>query len=252
MLDVAVGAARKAGEILTRYFEMTGLEREIKDDKSFVTKADKESEALIVSAIKKAFPEHGILGEEGTDRNPDAEYRWVIDPLDGTNNFVNGIPLFAISMGLIKDNVSIAAVVYNPVTDSLFTAEKGGGTRYNGKPARVSAQGADAGTVTFGPGKEGKRALDSVFSTITPHFKLKRYLGATALEMAYVARGGTEAFICFGLKKWDYAAGALLVQEAGGMLTDFHGKAWTLDTRYFIASNGVAHESALRAVASLA
>lgn len=243
MLDTAVEAARKAGEVLSRYFEMTALERTVKDDKSFVTKADRESEEIIVSMIKEAYPEHCIIGEEGTDRNRGAEYQWFIDPLDGTNNFVNGIPIFAISIALVKSGEPVASVIYNPVTHSMYAAEKGSGMTYNGKPTRVSDQGADLGLVGFGPGgKEGKRLLDQAFVASSKHFKSKRYLGSTALELGYLARGGTEGFFCFGLKKWDYAAGTLLIREAGGVITDMRGGPWNLDTQYFIASNGVVHE----------
>lgn len=250
MLDVAIDSAKKAGDILSHYFEMTALEREVKDDKSFVTKADTECEALIVAAVKEAFPDHGILGEEGTDHNPNAEYQWIIDPLDGTNNFVNGIPLFATSIGILHQGEPIVGVIYNPVSHSLFYAEKGKGMFYNEKPTVVSDQSADMGMVGFGPGKEGKKRLDIAYASVTPYFKSKRYLGATALELAYLARGGTEGFICLGLKKWDYAAGSLLVQEAKGTITDFDGNPWKMEQNYFIASNGVCHDELLKAVAT--
>ena len=239
----------KGGEVLSHYFEMTSLERDIKDDKSFATKADTESERAIVSVIEKAFPDHGFLGEEGTDIRPDAEYRWVIDPLDGTNNFVNGIPLFAISIAATVNGVPVISVVYNPITRSLYAAEKGKGATYNGKPVRVSDQKPEMGIITFGPGSKVKDLLNELMSgTERASFKSKRYLGATALELGYVARGGTEAYVCLGLKKWDYAAGVLLIQEAGGTVTDFSGGEWNLDIPFFIASNGVAHQAALALV----
>ena len=243
MLDAAIDAAKKGGEILSKYFEMTGLERGMKDDKSFVTKADTEVEEVIVATLTKAYPDHGFLGEEGSDTRPDAEYRWIIDPLDGTKNFVNGIPLFAVSLGLAKGNDMIAAVVYNPLTRSLYVAEKGKGTTYNGKHVTVSDQEAKMGVVTFGPGQKDKERLSTFFSRGESQFKSKRYLGATALELGYLARGGTEGFVSIGLKKWDYAAGTLLVTEAGGTITAYDGSPWTLEQNYFIASNGVAHEA---------
>jgi len=253
MLTLAVESAQKAGEILTHYFEMTGLERTVKDDKSFVTKADTEAEEIIASAIKRAFPKHGIVGEEGTDHNPRAEYLWVVDPVDGTNNFVNGIPLFAVSIAVIKDGLPVVAVVYNPVTNSLYTAERGGGMEYNGKKTTVSNQTADLGLVSFGPGgAEGKRLLNVAFTNASARFKTKRYFGATALELAYLARGGTEAFVCLGLKKWDYAAGTLLVEEAGGTITDLKGNPWTLEQNYFCASNSVVHDDLISLTAPLA
>jgi len=243
MLDAAIVAARKGGEVLSRYFELTGLEREEKDDKSFVTKADKESEKIIVETLMAAYPDHGFLGEEGSDTKPDAEFRWIIDPLDGTTNFVNGIPLFAVSIAAVKDGLPVASVVYNPVTDSLYAAAKGTGTTYNGKKVTVSKEDASHGIVSFGPGKHAKKELDAFFSKTEGIFKSKRYLGATALELAYLARGGTEAFASLGLQKWDYAAGVLLILEAGGTITDFDGGPWTFEENHFIASNGITHEA---------
>jgi myo-inositol-1(or 4)-monophosphatase len=245
MLNIAIEAAEKAGEALSKYFEMTGLEREEKDDKSFVTQADTEAEAAIVDVVTKVFPTHGFLGEEGHDTNPDAEYRWVVDPLDATRNFANGIPIFAVSIAIVQKGVPVAAVIHNPVTRSLYTAEKGKGAAYNGMPMRVSVQAAKDGIVTFGPGQKDKDQLNELFMKSENFFKSKRYLGCTALELAYVARGGTEAFVCIGLKTWDYAAGALLVSEAGGTITGFDGAPWTIAQNYFVASNGVAHDAVL-------
>lgn len=250
MIDTAIEAAKKGGEILEKYFEMAGLERELKDDKTFASKADSESEAAITKLIRTKYPDHGFLGEEGSDINPDAAYQWVIDPLDGTKNFLNGIPVFAVSIALIKNDVVSAAVVYNPVTRSLYAAEKGKGTTYNGKKVTVSKQQAEMGVVTFGPGQKDKETLNKFFDRSENFFKSKRYLGCTALELGYVARGGTEGFVCIGLKKWDYAGGALLVEEAGGKLTDYEGNPWTVETNYFLASNGVAHDAMLSLVQS--
>jgi len=250
MIETAISAAQKGGEVLSRYFEMIGLEREIKDDKSFVTKADKEAEEAIVSYIKDKHPDHGFLGEEGSNTHTDAEYVWVIDPLDGTKNFVNGIPIFAVSIALLRNGKVAVAVVYNPITRSMYSAELGKGAQYNGKKVTVSKQSADMGVTTFGPGQKDKETLNSFFTSAEKFFKSKRYLGCTALELGYVARGGTEGFICIGLKKWDYAAGVLLVTEAGGKITDYNGKECTIEENYFLASNGVAHDALLHVVKS--
>jgi myo-inositol-1(or 4)-monophosphatase len=251
MIEVAIEAAKKGGEALSKYFDSPDLRHSIKEDATFVTAADTEAEEAIVSVITAAFPQHGILGEEGSDTNPNAEFRWVIDPLDGTKNFANGIPIFAVSIGLLKDEEVVVAVVYNPVTRSLYAAERGKGATYNGAPAHVSEQSADMGVITFGPGQKDKDALNKAFEVSEKFFKSKRYLGCAALDLAYVARGGTEAFICIGLKKWDYAAGALLVTEAGGKITDYRGGAWSMEQNYFIASNGVAHAAALKVAVAL-
>lgn len=249
MREAAIEAAKKGGEVLVKYFEMTDLEREVKDDSSFVTKADKEAEAAIVEAIRAAFPDHGIIGEEGADVNPDARFRWIIDPLDGTSNFVNGIPLFAVSIAVADGDDPVVAVVFNPVTHSLYVAEKGKGATYNGRPARVSDQAAADGTVSFGPAKKEKQRAREMVVATGESFKSARILGCCALELAYIARGGTEAFICLGLKKWDYAAGVLLVREAGGKVTDLAGNECTLAETYFVASNAVSHD-AVRALAN--
>ena len=251
MLDGAIVAAEKGGEVLAKDFDQALLEREFKDDKTFVTKADKEAEAAIVAVLKAEFPEHGIVGEEGTDSNTDAEFQWVIDPLDGTRNFVNGIPIFAVSLGLISKDAVVAAVVFNPITNSLYSAEKGKGLTYNGRPAHVSAKVGKDGIVSFGPGQKDKDTLNTLMGISENYFRSKRYLGCTALELGYVARGGTEGFVCLGLKKWDYSGGALLVTEAGGTITTFDGGAWNPDQNYFVATNGIAHDAALELVSNL-
>lgn len=255
-LDVAISAAKKAGAITLRYFE-TSLAREVKEDKSFVTAADKEAERAIVAEIKKHFPDHGMVGEESGEEKTASDFQWVIDPLDGTANFVNGIPLFSVSIAALKGGIPVAAVVYGPVGDSLYVAAKAKGTTWTpsggsdsawrkGKRVHVSDGSTEHAMITFGPGKKEKERLNRMFSATEKFVKSKRYLGCAALELAYVARGGTEGFVCAGLNQWDYAAGVLLVIEAGGTLTDFSGKPWIFGSSdYFIASNGVVHEALL-------
>lgn len=252
MLETAIEAAKAAGAVLSNYFEMVGLEREQKDDKSFVTKADKEAEAIITDIVERAYPDHAILGEEGANTNPGAQYQWVIDPLDGTSNFVNGIPLFAVSIGILKDGKALIGVVYNPVTQSLYAGEKGKGVTYNGKSCRVSSQSGGEGVISFGPGRKETEQFLKLFVAGKEHFRSVRFLGSTALELAYVARGGTEAFICTGLSLWDFAAGKLLVEEAGGRVTDYEGEEADISESYFIATNGNSHQKALELVASVA
>ena len=251
LLDIATNAARKAGDIALRYFE-TSVRREVKADKSFVTAADTEAEAAIIKEIKSAFPDHSILSEESGAEKRNPRFEWVIDPLDGTANFVNGIPLFSVSIAVLKDGAVDAAVIYQPVGDSLYAAEKGKGTTWNGKKVKVSDGGAEHAMITFGPGKKEKEKLNRLLSATEQFVKSKRYLGSCALELAYVARGGTEGFICLGLNKWDYAAGVLLVSEAGGVITDFDGAPWVFGSSdFFIASNGTVHGDLLKLVASL-
>jgi myo-inositol-1(or 4)-monophosphatase len=248
LLDVAISAAKKAGAITLRYFE-TSVAREVKEDKSFVTAADKEAEAAIIAEIKKHFPDHGIIGEESGEERSSSAFQWVIDPLDGTGNFVNGIPLFSVSIAALKDGAPVAAVVYQPVGDSLYAAEKDKGATWKGKQVRVSDGDAEHAMVSFGPGKKEKEKMNALFFAAERFVKSKRYFGSCALELAYLARGGTEGFICIGLHKWDYAAGALLVSEAGGKITDFSGAPWRFGSGdYFVASNGVLHPALLELV----
>lgn len=245
ILDVAVNAAKMGGAVILRYFE-TGIAREVKDDKSFVTVADKEAERVIIGEIKKHFPGHSILSEESGEETQDSTYQWIIDPLDGTANFVNGIPLFAVSIAVLKDGRPIAGVIFQPVGNSLYSAVQGEGTFWNGKKVTVSGEHTEHAVVTFSPGKKSKKELNTLFGHAEDFVKSKRYLGCAALDLAYVARGGTEGVFFLGLNKWDYAAGVLLVAEAGGRLTDVSGKAWVFGSSdYFVASNGKVHDALL-------
>ncbi len=242
MIETAIEAAKKGGEIALKYFE-TELEHEIKDDKSFVTKADKETEAAILEVLKSKFPEHSFLAEETGESGNKSEYMWVIDPIDGTANFVNGLPLWAISIGLMKGNEAVCGVIYNPLINLLVYGEKGKGLWCNGARSHVSAQEKDKAMITAGVGRApGVKDKLAAFLKESPnHIKTYRYIGSAALELAILARGGTEGFVAFGNSKWDYAAGTLLVQEGGGKLTDFKGNPWNFEENYFIASNGVVH-----------
>jgi len=253
MLETAIEAAKRAETVIERYFEMTGIERQEKDDKSFVTKADTEAEEAIVSLIRERYPDHGILAEEGSSVNEGAQFQWVIDPIDGTRNFANGIPLFAVSIALLHNGVPVVAVIHNPATGTTYAAEKGKGMTINGTPTQVSQQPAEKGVVNFGPGqgKEKKDMLRTLFVAGEEYFRSVRYMGCTALELAYVASGGTEGFVCIGLKPWDYAAGRLLIEEAGGKITDYDGNDCDMQQNYFIASNGVAHDALLSLVQTI-
>ena len=250
-LEVATEAAKKGGEVVGRYFETTLL-RHVKDDNTFVTIADRESETAIISEIKKHFPDHSFLGEEGGETKTDSSYQWVIDPLDGTTNFINGLPLFCVSVALLHKGDVIVSVIYQPLLKLLFHAERGKGMFCNGKRANVSEQDAKSGMVTVGIGKGSaiKERVANMFREAPKHIMKYRYLGSAALELAYLARGGTEGVVNLGSEKWDYAAGTLLVEEAGGKITDFNGRPWTFEERFFVASNGVVHDNLLRLVAT--
>lgn len=243
-LEVAIKAALEAGKILEKYFE-TEILKEFKEDKSIVTRADKESEDVIKKIIGEAFPHHSILGEETGLLENETSSVWHIDPVDGTRNFANGIPLFAVSIALVFEDKVKVGVVYNPATQSLFFAEEGKGAYFRDKRIYVSKDDRDQAMVTIAP---GRKASDSdLFRELYYNIKRdvarsSRDLGCTAIELAYVARGGLEANIQLGLNTYDFAAGVLLVQEAGGTITQLDGSPWQFPQNEFIVSNGVFHD----------
>jgi myo-inositol-1(or 4)-monophosphatase len=200
------------------------------------------------------FPEHGIYGEEGTRERLEREFRWYIDPLDGTTNFAHGFPQFCVSMGLERrvaglteneDGTLVAAVIYDPMRGDLFTAERGKGAQLNGKPIKVSLTGQLAESLVA-TGFPSRKRHESPNIHFYHEFTLRshgvRRAGSAALDLAYVAAGRLEAFWEFNLNPWDTAAGILLVEEAGGRVSDFAGNPFRLDSREVLASNGLIHE----------
>lgn len=243
-LEVAIQAALEAGKILEKYFE-TEILKEFKEDTSIVTLADRECEDVIKKIISNAFPDHSILGEETGMTEKASDYVWHIDPVDGTRNFANGIPIFAVSIALVQSNEVIVGVVYNPVTKSLFYAEKGKGAYLNDKRIFVSKDDKDHAIITVGPGKKDedkKLRRELYYSLPATIVRSVRDLGSTSVELAYLARGGIEANIQLGLNTYDFAAAILLVQEAGGKITMHDGSPWAFPEIKFVASNGVFHD----------
>jgi myo-inositol-1(or 4)-monophosphatase len=250
-LEVAIKAAREAGKILEKYFE-TEILKNLKEDKSIVTLADGECEEVIKKIILENFPDHSILGEE-TGLTGQGEYVWHVDPVDGTRNFANGIPIFATSVALVyRDEVTVS-VVYNPATRSMFYAEKGNGTYLNDKRIFVSKDDPDHAIVSVAPGKKewDRQMLLDLYYELPKSVRSIRNLGCSAVELAYVARGGLEAHIELGLNTYDFAAGVLLVQEAGGKITNLEGKPWKFPENYFIVSNGIFHDLLVEEVQKL-
>lgn len=252
-LKIAIQAALEAGAVLKGYFE-GDIEKELKDDESFVTVADKESEEIIKNIIGKNFPTHSILGEETGLTENDNDNVWHIDPVDGTFNFANGIPIFAVSIALERKRDIVIGVVYNPATGSLFYTEKGKGAWLNNKKITVSKEGRETGMLTSGFSKDEKarKLKDSIRTEFPAHFiKTTRNLGCMALELAFLARGGIEVCVQYGLKTYDFAAGALLVLEAGGTITNFDGSEWKFPGNQFLASNGVFHTELVNKIAEV-
>lgn len=231
MLNIAVRAARNAGKVILRACEdLSKVEASQKGTNDFVTNIDKDAEYVIRETILKAYPNHSIVGEElGQVEGTEADYLWVIDPLDGTTNFIKDVPHFAVSIALkVKGRVE-QAVVFDPIRGEVFTASRGQGAQLNSKRLRVTNANDLTGTVlATGFPFKNKHHLDAymdAFKALFIHTADMRRTGSAALDMAYVAAGRFDGFFEIGLKPWDTAAGELLVKEAGGMITDFAGGA---------------------------
>jgi myo-inositol-1(or 4)-monophosphatase len=255
-VPAASAIAREAGAVLRRFFS-EGVATEYKGDVDLVTVADRTSEKLIRKRLAAAFPEHGIYGEEGTRDRLEGEFRWYVDPLDGTTNFTHGFPQFCVSLGLEQrsaglapddDGALVAAVIYDPLRDELFAAERGRGALLNGKPMRVSrtAELAESLTATGFPShKRHQNPNIHFYQEFTLRSHGVRRAGSAALDLAYVAAGRLDGFWEFNLNPWDTAAGILLVEEAGGQVTDFSGRQFRLDSREILATNGLIHAELL-------
>ena len=231
MLTTAVKAARRAGNIISRGArDLDLLTVTAKGPKDFVSEVDHAAEAAIVETLHAAYPDHAILAEEGTgrDRNPNAEHTWIIDPLDGTTNFLHGFPQYCVSIALAHKGIVTQAVVYDPVRNDLFTATRGRGAFLNDRRMRVSRRAhlRDCLIGTGFPFRDGSY-LDTylqMMKTMIQHTAGLRRPGAAALDLAYVAAGFYDGFFEIGLNPWDVAAGSLLVLEAGGLIGDLAGE----------------------------
>jgi len=229
MLNIAVRAARRAGAIINRAaLDSGGLRVTSKRAKDFVTQVDHAAEEAIIDIVHKSYPEHGLLAEESGAAKSDAEFIWIIDPLDGTTNFIHGFPQYCVSIGIQQRGALAHAVIYDPVKNELFTASKGRGAFLNDRRIRVSALArfADALVGTGFPFKEVTRLelYTRQLQTMMKTCAGVRRAGAAALDLAYVACGRLDAFWELGLSPWDMAAGALLIQEAGGLVADLEGE----------------------------
>jgi myo-inositol-1(or 4)-monophosphatase len=240
--------AREAGALLMGYFHRR-VKVEYKGDVDLVTEADRASEALITKRIGERWPGHNIMGEEGTRSEQGSDYRWYVDPLDGTTNFAHGYPVFCVSLGLEHKDERVAAVIFDPTREEMFTAEKGGGAFLNGQPIHVSsiANLAECLVATGFPShKRHKNPNIFFYHQITLKTHGVRRAGSAALDLCNVASGRFDGFWEFNLNPWDTAAGVLIVQEAGGRVTRFDGQPFRIDSRETLASNGQVHEALLR------
>lgn len=242
ILNVATKAAREAGKIINRASQDVGsLKILTKDYNDFVSEVDRSAEEAIITILKEAYPNHGFFGEESGKTNEDAESIWIIDPLDGTTNFLHNFPCYCVSIALQERGVLTQAVIYDPVHNDLFTATKGRGAFLNDKRIRVTNRSKlqDSLISTGFPFKDFSY-LDTyleIFKDMAKKTSGLRRPGSAALDLAYVAAGYADGFFEINLSPWDIAAGALLVQEAGGIVGDFEGNESWLKTGNIVAGN---------------
>jgi myo-inositol-1(or 4)-monophosphatase len=253
-LEVAIDVAQEAGKVLREEMERPPTIA-YKGDFDLVTQADRRSEALIVSRLQKYFPDHAVAAEEGTGKDTSSDYRWHVDPLDGTTNFAHGYPCFCVSMALAHKNELLLGVIYNPVYNELFTAARGEGAVFNGRKIHCSKIDAVKNSLLCtGFPNHDRQSLTNIhyYSDFTLRSHGVRRDGSAALDLAYVAMGRLDSFWEFGLKAWDTAAGVILVEEAGGKVTDMLGQPYALGGPSILASNGLIHAEMVKVAAEVA
>jgi myo-inositol-1(or 4)-monophosphatase len=241
VVNIAVQAARKAGQVITRALNRLDTVKVVdKDRYDFSTEVDKQAEAEIVKDLKRAYPDHAIHGEE-SGRQGHSRYTWVIDPLDGTSNFMRGLPHFSVSIALLEDGVPLHGVIYDPVRDELFTASKGAGAFLNDRRIRVAQRtGLEGALLGTGFPFRQRRRLPAQLRMVKVLLETAEDLrrsGSAALDLSYVAAGRMDGFFEFGLMPWDIAAGVLMVREAGGTCVDFQGGEGYFESGNLIAAN---------------
>ena len=250
LLNVMVQAALKAGKSLSRDFgEVQNLQVSLKGPGDYVSQADRKAEKIVKEELLKARPTYGYLGEEteGEIKGTDGSHRWIVDPLDGTTNFLHGIPMFAVSIGLERSGEMVAGVIYNPASDELFTAEKGVGAFVNDRRLRVSARRklSDAvigcGVPHLGRPQHGKFLVQ--LRHVMGEVAGIRRMGSVALDLAYVAAGRMDGFWEENLNAWDLAAGIIIIRESGGFVSDMAGKQGILETGSIVAGNEHIHKA---------
>ena len=243
-----VKACRKASKTVIRDFgEIENLQVSLKGPGDFVTNCDKKVEKILIDELLKARPSYSILSEEIGEINNDDSFKWIIDPIDGTSNFLHGVPHFAISVGLEHNKEIICGIIYDPIKDEMFTAEKGNGSYLNNQRMRVSSRSKleDCMIFTGGPKRDAKNrelALKEYYKFSIKILTPIRKLGSASLDMAYVAAGRCDGFLQRNLNYWDVAAGIILVKEAGGFVTDFNGENEYIQNKTILATNAKINE----------
>ena len=242
-MNVMVKVCRKASKIIIRDFgEIENLQVSVKGPGDFVTASDKKVEKIIIEELQKARPNYSVLSEEIGEIKNNEEFKWIIDPIDGTANFLHGIPHFAISIGLEHNKEIICGIIYDPIKDEMFTAEKGNGSYINNQRMRVSSRQKLKDCIIFTDGPENKNLNDESLMEVYKKISSKvdipiRKLGCGSLDMAYVAAGRCDGFWSKNLNYWDIAAGIILVKEAGGFVTDYSGEAKYIENKTILVTN---------------
>ncbi len=252
LLNIAIRAARNAGNIISRSVErIDALTIHTKAQNDFVTEVDRLAEQEIIRVIRKSYPDHAILAEESGSQQGD-EYQWIIDPLDGTTNFLHGFPQFAVSIAIQHRGRLEHAVIYDPMRQELFSASRGAGAQLDGRRIRVTRRkGLEGALLGTGFPFKQRQHLDSYLATFKALFSSAagiRRPGAAALDLAYVAAGRLDGFWELGLQPWDMAAGVLLIQEAGGLAGDFSGNENYLKTGNLVAGNAKIFRAILQTI----
>lgn len=245
--------AREAGSLLMEYFHRR-VAVEYKGEADLVTEADRAAEVLIVRLIRERWTGHDILGEESGSSGSSSDYRWYVDPLDGTTNFAHGFPVFSVSLALEHQGERIAGVVYDPTRQECFSAERGRGAYLNGAPIHVSKTsrvGESLMSTGFPSQKRHKNPNIFFYQHLTMKSHGVRRPGSAALDLCYVASGRFDGFWEFNLNPWDTAAGVLIVQEAAGKVTDFSGGTFRISSEEVLASNGLIHADLLQLFADV-
>jgi myo-inositol-1(or 4)-monophosphatase len=247
LLSTMQSIAREAGSLLMEHFHRH-VTIEYKGSADLVTIADRQSEAAILERIRSHFPTHDVMGEEGTRLETGSDYKWYVDPLDGTTNFAHGYPVFCVSLAVEFRGQRVAGVIYDPTRDEMFAAEKGSGARLNGEPLRVSTT-ATLGECLLATGFPSQKRHKNPNIYFYHHLTLRshgvRRAGSAALDLCNVAAGRFDGFWEFNLNPWDTAAGVLIVEEAGGRVTDFSGGPFQIASRETLASNALVHDALL-------
>jgi myo-inositol-1(or 4)-monophosphatase len=252
-LSEAEAIAKEAGALLMSYFGKISIE--YKGDADLVTEADRAAERLITERIATLWPDHDLIGEEGARREHGSDYKWYVDPLDGTTNFAHGFPVFCVSLGLTHKGERIAGVIFDPTRNELFAAERGSGASLNGSAIHVSKTKKLVESLVatgFPSHKRHKNPNIHYYHQITLRSHGVRRAGSAALDLCSVASGRVDGFWEFNLNPWDTAAGVLLVEEAGGIVTDMRGGPFKLDSREVLASNRLIQQELLHEFAEIA